>query len=192
MHDIVQLLTSHDISFFEKILRTLVVYAFLLIGLRLGGKRELGMLNPFDLVVLLVLSNTLQNAIIGPDNSLLGGLFGAAILLIVNYLVVRFLFVHPKLDRYVEGESLVLVRDGKVIQENMAKELITQSELESRARIQGVDDLAHVACARIEVGGALTFVLKHPTTAEDHQKAVRDRLTRIEASLNALSARLGA
>jgi len=192
MHDIVQLFTSHDITFLEKILRTLIVYAFLLIGLRLGGKRELGMLNPFDLVVLLVLSNTLQNAIIGPDNSLLGGLFGAAILLLVNYLVVRFLFVHPKLDRYVEGESLVLVRDGKVIQANMDKEFITQSELESRARIQGVDDLAHVACARIEVGGALTFVLKHPTTAEDHQKAVRDRLTRIEASLNALSARLGA
>ena len=192
MHDIVQLFTSHDITFLEKILRTLIVYAFLLIGLRLGGKRELGMLNPFDLVVLLVLSNTLQNAIIGPDNSLLGGLFGAAILLLVNYLVVRFLFVHPKLDRYVEGESLVLVRDGKVIQENMDKEFITQSELESRARIQGVDDLAHVACARIEVGGALTFLLKHPTTAEDHQKAVRDRLTRIEASLNALSARLGA
>ncbi len=74
MHDIVQLFTSHDISFLEKLLRTLIVYAFLLIGLRLGGKRELGMLNPFDLVVLLVLSNTLQNAIIGPDNSLLGGL----------------------------------------------------------------------------------------------------------------------
>jgi uncharacterized membrane protein YcaP (DUF421 family) len=180
MHDIVQLFTSHDISLLEKLLRTLIVYAFLLIGLRLGGKRELGMLSPFDLVVLLVLSNTLQNAIIGPDNSLLGGLVGAAILLTVNYLVVRFLFVHPKLDRYVEGEALVLVRDGKVIQ------------LESHARLQGVDDLVHVACARIEVGGAITFVLKHPTTAEDHQKAVRDRLTRIEASLNALSARLGA
>jgi uncharacterized membrane protein YcaP (DUF421 family) len=192
MPDIVQLFAGHDIPFLEKILRTLVVYAFLLVGLRLGGKRELGMLNPFDLVVLLVLSNTLQNAIIGPDNSLLGGLFGAAVLLTVNYLVVRFLFVHPKLDRYVEGEALVLVRDGKVIQQNMTKELITQTELESRARIQGVDDLSHVACARIEVGGALTFVLKHPTTLEDHQKAVRDRLARIEATLNALSARLGA
>ncbi len=192
MHDIVQLFTSHDISFLEKLLRTLIVYAFLLIGLRLGGKRELGMLNPFDLVVLLVLSNTLQNAIIGPDNSLLGGLVGAAILLAVNYLVVRFLFSHPKLDRYVEGESLVLVREGRVLQENMNRELITQNELESRARLQGIDDLAHVACARIEVGGALTFVLKHPTTAEDHQKAVRDRLARIETTLNALSARLGA
>ncbi len=192
MHDIVQLFTSHDISFLEKLLRTLIVYAFLLIGLRLGGKRELGMLNPFDLVVLLVLSNTLQNAIIGPDNSLVGGLTGAAILLAVNYLVVRFLFSHPKLDRYVEGESLVLVREGRVLQENMNRELITQNELESRARLQGIDDLAHVSCARIEVGGALTFVLKHPTTAEDHQKAVRDRLARIESTLDALSARLGA
>ncbi len=80
----------------------------------------------------------------------------------MNYLVVRFLFSHPKLDRYVEGESLVLVREGKVLQENMNRELITQNELESRARLQGIDDLSHVACARIEVGGALTFVLKHP------------------------------
>ena len=89
----------------EKILRPIVVYFFLVIGLRLAGKRELAQLNPFDLVVLLTLSNTVQNAIIGDDNSVTGGIIGAATLLLVNYLVVRFLFRHEKLDRLVEGEA---------------------------------------------------------------------------------------
>ena len=87
----------------EKILRPVVVYFFLVIGLRLAGKRELAQLNPFDLVVLLTLSNTVQNAIIGDDNSVTGGVIGAATLLLVNYLVVRFLYRHQKLDRLVEG-----------------------------------------------------------------------------------------
>src|SRR5712675_1483559 len=82
----------------EKILRAIVVYVFLIVGLRLSGKRELAQLNPFDLVVLLTLSNTVQNAIIGDDNSLLGGLIGATALLVLNYLVVRFMFFHPKVE----------------------------------------------------------------------------------------------
>src|SRR5512140_1690182 len=85
----------------EKIARSLIVYVFLVVALRLAGKRELAQLNPFDLVVLLTLSNTVQNAIIGNDNSVLGGLIGAATLLAVNYGVVRFLYGHEKLDRIV-------------------------------------------------------------------------------------------
>src|ERR1700712_1599525 len=92
-----------------KVIRTIIVYFFLLLGLRLAGKRELGQFNPFDLVVLLVLSNTLQNAIIGNDNSITGGLVGAGLLLIVNYTVVRFLFLHPKIDTLAEGDAVVLV-----------------------------------------------------------------------------------
>src|SRR5207244_6145539 len=96
----------HDMFFLglplaEKILRPIVVYVFLIVGLRLAGKRELAQLNPFDLVVLLTLSNTVQNAIIGDDSSVTGGVIGAATLLTVNYLVVRFLFGHAKLDRLV-------------------------------------------------------------------------------------------
>src|SRR6202165_1910057 len=93
----------------EKILRPIVVYVFLIVGLRLAGKRELAQLNPFDLVVLLTLSNTVQNAIIGDDNSVTGGVIGAATLLLVNYLVVRLLYRHEKLDRLVAGESCVLI-----------------------------------------------------------------------------------
>src|SRR6266700_2412887 len=87
----------------EKILRPIVVYFFLVIGLRLAGKRELAQLNPFDLVVLLTLSNTVQNAIIGEDNSITGGIIGASTLLLVNYLVVRFIFKHRRLYQMIEG-----------------------------------------------------------------------------------------
>src|SRR5438046_4493361 len=93
----------------EKILRPIVVYFFLIIGLRLAGKRELAQLNPFDLVVLLTLSNTVQNAIIGEDNSVTGGVIGATTLLAVNYVVVRFLYSHESLDRLIEGDSDVLI-----------------------------------------------------------------------------------
>jgi uncharacterized membrane protein YcaP (DUF421 family) len=188
MHDLLQVFTKSDIGLVEKILRTLVVYVFLLIGLRLGGKRELGMLNPFDLVVLLVLSNTLQNAIIGPDNSVFGGLFGAATLLAINYLVVRYLFTHPKLERYVEGSAVILIQEGKINRRNMRRELITDDELKSRARLQGIEDLASVKCARIEVGGALTFVPMTPTPEEKWEDEIRRRLDQIDRALAALAA----
>src|SRR6201984_1980908 len=103
----------------EKILRPIVVYAFLVISLRLSGKRELAQLNPFDLVVLLTLSNTVQNAIIGEDNSVTGGLIGAATLLAVNYLVVRFLYSHEGLDRAVTGAADVLIENGRVKTERL-------------------------------------------------------------------------
>src|SRR6202008_941972 len=93
----------------EKILRPVIVYFFLVVMLRLSGKRELVQLNPFDLVVLLTLSNTVQNAIIGDDNTVTGGVIGASSLLVVNYLVVRFLYKHRKLDQFVEGRADVLI-----------------------------------------------------------------------------------
>src|SRR6059058_6707012 len=99
----------------EKILRPILVYAFLIVGLRLAGKRELAALNPFDLVVLLTISNTVQNAIIGEDNSVTGGLIGAATLLIVNHIVVRYLYTHERLERIVEGNPDVLIENGTVL-----------------------------------------------------------------------------
>src|SRR2546429_7436109 len=113
--------------FLEKILRPIVVYFFLVIALRVFGKRELAQLNPFDLVVLLSLSNTVQNAIIGNDNSITGGLLGAFSLLATNYLVVRFLFRHRRIDQILEGSPTVLVEDGKVKRKALAKELLTES-----------------------------------------------------------------
>src|SRR5271167_1524704 len=98
----------------EKLLRPVIVYLALVILLRIFGKRELAQLNPFDLVVLLSLSNTVQNAIIGEDNSVSGGVIGAFALLAINWLVARVLFKSPRLTRLLEGGSTVLIRDGKM------------------------------------------------------------------------------
>src|SRR5437773_6647809 len=101
----------------EKIVRPILVYVFLVVSLRLAGKRELAQLNPFDLVVLLTLSNTVQNAIIGEDNSVTGGLIGAATLLIINHFVVRYLYAHERIDRLVEGDPDTLIENGVVLKD---------------------------------------------------------------------------
>src|SRR5205823_12766236 len=119
-----------DVSILEKIIRPILVYAFLIAGLRLAGKRELAQLNPFDLVVLLTLSNTVQNAIIGDDNSVTGGIIGATTLLVVNYCVVRFLYGHERLDKLIEGDADVLIENGQIRMERLKKELVTLGELE--------------------------------------------------------------
>src|SRR6201996_4340083 len=136
----------------EKILRPLLVYLFLIVALRLAGKRELAQLNPFDLVVLLTLSNTVQNAIIGDDNSVSGGIIGATSLLVVNYLVVRFLYNHKRLDRLIEGKEDVLIDKGKVKTERLKKELISMQQLAAAARKQGFDDLSEVDQGILEPG----------------------------------------
>jgi len=111
----------------EKILRPILVYVFLVVGLRIAGKRELAQLNPFDLVVLLTLSNAVQNAIIGDDNTVTGGMIGATTLLAVNYVVVRFMYGHEQLEQLVEGSADMLITAGKIQTENCRRELITIS-----------------------------------------------------------------
>lgn len=158
----------------EKILRPIFVYAFLVISLRLSGKRELVQLNPFDLVVLLTLSNTVQNAIIGDDNSVSGGIIGATSLLVVNYLVVRFLYDHRKLDQLVEGRSDVLIEDGKIHEHRLKRELITMEQLGTAARKQGFDSLSEVKHCVLEPGGTLTFVRNKPDTEDlRHQELLK-------------------
>lgn len=171
----------------DKILRTFFVYAFLLVGLRLAGKRELSQLNTFDLVVLLLLSNTVQNAIIGNDNSLTGGLFGAAVLLALNAVLIRVLFHYQKLD-VVEGRPDLLIRNGRLLHRHLERELITLNELEAAARKQGIDSLAHVSECRLETGGALTFVQRHPTDDEARHHELLGLVAKLEASQRALAA----
>ncbi len=110
----------------EKLLRPVVVYLVLVLLLRLFGKRELAQLNPFDLVVLLSLSNTVQNAIIGDDNSVTGGIVGAFSLLVINWIVVRILYRSPKLTRILEGRVSVLVRDGQIDRKALGRESLTR------------------------------------------------------------------
>jgi uncharacterized membrane protein YcaP (DUF421 family) len=163
MHSIWKDMFVMGLPLAEKIL-PIFVYAFLVISLRLSGKRELVQLNPFDLVVLLTLSNTVQNAIIGDDNSVSGGIIGATSLLAVNYLVVRFLYNHQKLDQLVEGRADMLVVNGKVRPDRLKKELITIQQLSAAARKQGFETLSEVEQCVLEPGGTLTFVGKKPDT----------------------------
>lgn len=166
MHDIWKDMFVLGIPLLEKILRPIVVYAFLVVGLRLAGKRELVQLNPFDLVVLLTLSNTVQNAIIGDDNTVLGGIIGATSLLITNFLVVRFLYGHRKLDQLVEGRADMLIENGKVRPQHLKTELITMAQLEAAARKQGFDSLSEVEQCILEPGGTMTFIGKKPGTED--------------------------
>jgi uncharacterized membrane protein YcaP (DUF421 family) len=178
-HDIWKDMFVLGLPLLEKILRPIFVYAFLVVSLRLSGKRELVQLNPFDLVVLLTLSNTVQNAIIGDDNSVSGGLIGATSLLAINYLVVRFLYGHSKLEEIVEGQSDVLIEAGKVNKARLKKELITTTQLEAAARKQGFDSLAEVDKCILEPGGTLTFAGKKPASEEVRHLEVVGRLEKL-------------
>lgn len=166
MHDIWKDMFVLGVPLLEKILRPVVIYAFLVISLRLSGKRELVQLNPFDLVVLLTLSNTVQNAIIGDDNTVLGGIIGATSLLVTNYLVVRFLYDHRKLDQAVEGRADILIENGKVHTQHLRKELITMPQLQAAAHKQGFASLSEVDQCVLEPGGTLTFIGKKPGTED--------------------------
>jgi uncharacterized membrane protein YcaP (DUF421 family) len=167
----------------EKILRPIIVYVFLVLLLRVFGKRELAQLNPFDLVVLLSLSNTVQNAIIGDDNTVAGGLIGAFTLLFVNYLVVRYLFKHRRLDQIIEGKPSVLVKDGHVCKDALAKELITISELKTLARRQGFEGLHEVETCVLEPGGAFIMKRKCPSDEEVKHEALVTRLDALAAQM---------
>jgi uncharacterized membrane protein YcaP (DUF421 family) len=179
-----------NVPILEKILRPVIVYAFLIIGLRLAGKRELAQLNPFDLVVLLTLSNTVQNAIIGEDNSVAGGLIGATTLLLVNYLVIRFLFTHERVDRFVEGDPDVLIDHGRIQENNLKRELLTRQELETAAHRQGFSTLREIDRAVIEPGGGIFFAGKKPTANEEQQSELVKRLDAIAAQLDELRTRM--
>ena len=179
------------ISIAEKVLRPVLVYLFLIVGFRLAGKRELAQLNPFDLVVLLTISNTVQNAIIGNDNSLLGGLLGAATLLLVNWLVVRWTFNHPRVERLVEGTPTLLVDRGVVNSEALARELVTVDELRTAARRHGLLSLDDAERVVLETGGTLTFVPKAETTRVRRHEEILARLDAIQAQVAALCAKRG-
>lgn len=172
----------------EKILRPILVYVFLIVSLRLAGKREMAQLNPFDLVVLLTISNTVQNAIIGEDNSVTGGMIGAGTLLLVNYFVVRFLYSHASIDRLIEGDTDVLVEDGRTCEPALRKNLITHAELEAAAHKQGFTSLDDVDRAIMDPGGSVAFFAKKPTPESERHAEVIARLDRIAARLEGLRA----
>ncbi len=175
----------------EKVLRPVIVYVSLIIFLRIFGKRELAQLNPFDLVVLLSLSNTVQNAIIGDDNSVTGGIIGAFSLLGINYLVVRLVFKHRRLDQLLEGEPTVLIENGRLVPEGLAKELMTESELLAVAHRQGFASLDEIERCVLEPGGTFFIQGKQPRLIERQHAELLERFDRLERKLDELGRKLG-
>jgi uncharacterized membrane protein YcaP (DUF421 family) len=142
----------------EKMLRSLLVFLFLVVALRLGGKRELGQLNVLDFAVLLLASNALQNAMIGPDNSLLGGVIGASALFASNYVFVRLTFRSAAARRVLEGAPRILLEDGKPDMDALKREAISQTELLSMALEHGFDDLSQVGLIVLETNGHMAVL----------------------------------
>lgn len=174
------------VPFLEKIIRPIIVYAFLILLLRIFGKRELAQLNPFDLVVLLSLSNTVQNALIGDDNSITGGVLGAFSLLAINYCVVRLLYSSRKLEHVVEGTERVLIRDGKVNEQALKSELLSEEALVSAIRKQNFDEIADVKLCTIQPNGSFSIEGYKPSQDDKSYNALLEKLTSIEKQVAAL------
>jgi len=138
------------------VLRTGVIYLLVLIGVRLSGKREVGQMTPFDLTLLLLLSNSVQNAMTGPDNSLLGGAAAACTLLILNYFVANLAGSNRRFRKFVEGEPSLLIHDGTIIQAHMARERVSMDELHRALREHGINSCDQVALAVLEVDGSIS------------------------------------
>src|SRR5580693_3580918 len=142
----------------EIALRTGVIYLVVLTGVRLSGKREVGQMTPFDLTLLLLLSNAVQNAMTGPDTSLMGGVVAAATLLVLNYFVAEVSGGNRRFRKFVQGQPSLLVHDGTIIESHMAKEHVSMDELQRALREHGISDYHQVALAVLEVDGSISFL----------------------------------
>jgi uncharacterized membrane protein YcaP (DUF421 family) len=140
------------------ILRCVVVYVALLLGMRLTGRRQLGQMTPFDLVLILLISNAVQNAMVGPDNSILGGLAAAATLLALNWLTNRARDRSPDLRKVLEGEPILLVSDGRFIEGHMKLAQLTEDLVLQSAREHGFETLAEIHMAVLEIDGTISIV----------------------------------
>lgn len=172
----------------EKIVRTVLVYLAIVVLLRIFGKRTVAQLNAFDLVVLLLISNVVQNAIIGPDDSLLGGVIGVVTLLTVNAVVVRLVRRSTRLDKAFEGGTTELVHDGVIDQHALRKLGIRQADLEAALRRQGAEDVSEVERAMMYPSGAIVTMLTEEARDASKMDAERieQKLDRLQAGLDAL------
>lgn len=186
----------HDLFFLplpvlEKIIRPIIVYFCLVIFLRIFGKRELAQLNPFDLVVLLSLSNTVQNAIIGDDNSVSGGILGAFSLLAINWLMVRVMFRSPRLDRVLEGTPRVLIRHGKVDHKALEQELLNERDLLAAVHKQGFSGFHEIEKCVLEPGGGFYMEGRKPGISEEQHSELLARLDALADEMKAIRMQMG-
>ena len=190
MHELIKTL-SHDmfhvqLPLVEKILRPVIVYLFLIVFLRIFGKRELAQLNPFDLVVLLSLSNTVQNAMIGDDNSVTGGVVGALSLLAINWVLMWVLYRAPKMTTVLEGQPSTLIRNGVVDEEELKKESLTHVELISVLNKNGFNDPEDVETCVLEPNGTFFVVGKKPSSDDVERNQMVAALAELSAEVKAL------
>ena len=152
--------------------RAVLIYLVVLVGIRLTGKREVGQMAPFDLVLLLLIANAVQNAITGPDTSLAGGIIAAATLLLLNWIITRLAWESPKIRKMVEGAPTLLIHRGKLLSKNMAKEKITQDDLFQALREHGFSSLDEVDSSILEVDGSISVLRKDelPATNRPHHR----------------------
>jgi uncharacterized membrane protein YcaP (DUF421 family) len=196
MHTLFQTM-SHDmfhmpLPITEKILRPVIVYLCLIGFLRIFGKRELAQLNPFDLVVLLSLSNTVQNAIIGDDNSVSGGIIGAFALLAINWTLMWFLYRAPKMTAVLQGEPSTLVRDGIVDEAELKNQTLTQEELISVLNKNGFNDPQDVELCVLEPNGTFYVKGKSPSSDDVVRDELRDEVKQLIAEVRALKEQIEA
>jgi uncharacterized membrane protein YcaP (DUF421 family) len=175
----------------DKIIRTVVVYLGLAVLLRLAGKRDLAQLNSFDLVVMLLLSNVVQNAVIGNDLSLTGGLLGAAVLVAFNALVVRTTVRSDRLTRLFEGTKTVLARDGRWDATALKHEGLRQADVDAALRRQNANDVKQTTSVELAPGGAVvaTMAAEQQATTKSDLDIIRADLQRLEDKLDALLTR---
>lgn len=157
----------------EICLRTFIIYAIILVGVRLTGKREIGQLTPFDLVFLLLISNSVQNAMTGPDTSLTGGLVAAVTLFVATFIVSRLFFKDRKLRQVIEGSPTVLISHGEVFHPNLDKENLTVDQLSAALREHGVLRAEDVELAVLEIDGSISIIRK-----DDFKEGVHPRMHR--------------
>ncbi|MGI9004834.1 MAG: DUF421 domain-containing protein [Streptosporangiaceae bacterium] len=174
----------------EKILRTVLVYATILALFRLAGKRDLATLNMFDFVVLFLLSNVVQNAVIGNDTSLFGGIIGAVTLVAVNAALNWWMTVSDRAARVLQGTATTIIDDGRFIPRALRRLSLRPAEVEHAIRMQNGDDVSEIATGRMEPGGQLVLSLKpeEQSATKSDVAGIGTRLEAIEAALAALAA----
>ena len=156
----------------EIALRTAVIYCVVLVGVRLSGKREVGQMTPFDLTLLLLISNAVQNAMTGPDTSLVGGVIAAATLLVLNYFVAEVSGGNRRFRRFIQGSPTLLIHNGELVPAHMAREHVTVDEIHRALREHGIAEVKDVSLAVLEVDGSIS-VLKYddiPPTVQPHPR----------------------
>ena len=179
-------LDHEKVTWVEKIIRPILVYAALVFLLRLFGKRELGQLNPFDLVVLLSLSNTVQNAIIGDDNSVSGGIVGAIALLGINYTMAWFKYRSRWFESFIEGKPRTLIENSKIDEDAVKKELLTKEDLDTIAHKQGLDSAEDIEKCVIDPNGSFLVEGNTPTSDENFRTEVLQKLEDLTRQISEL------